>query len=209
MQMSKRAMARAIITVTEAKTAALLDMDIRSSYENGAYRATGTGTDNVLIVEGKGQVLDNTGGHTKLGELIAKATYKGVQEAIAKQNKITAKRNIFQRLKKRGITIYNLIAKEECDCGRSKNQFAGDVEELLLNPKYAGFMEIALSLSDDYEKGLITDISSFEKLSKSIALEICANNMKDTKEIINGQDLPLIINIALNALFNGIYHRSL
>ena len=209
MQMSKRAMARAIITVTEAKTAALLDMDIRSSYENGAYRATGTGTDNVLIVEGKGQVLDNTGGHTKLGELIAKVTYKGVKQAIAKQNKITAQRNIFQRLKKRGITIYNLIAKEECDCGRSKNQFAGDVEELLLNPKYAGFMEMALSLSDDYEKGLIIDISSFKEFSKSIALEICNNNMKDTKEIINENDIPLIINIALNALFNGVYHRNL
>ena len=71
-------------------------------------------------------------------------------------------------------------------------------------------MEIALSLSDDYEKGLIRDISSFEKLSDSIALEICANNMKDTKEIINNkQNLPHVIKIALNALFNGVYHRSL
>ncbi|MCD4743279.1 MAG: adenosylcobinamide amidohydrolase, partial [Desulfobacteraceae bacterium] len=102
MKMSKRAMTRAIITVTEAKTAALLDMDIRSSYENGEYRATGTGTDNVLIVEGKGNlidnILDNAGGHTKLGELIARAVYGGVQEAIARQNRITAQRNIFQRL---------------------------------------------------------------------------------------------------------------
>ncbi|MCK5312763.1 MAG: adenosylcobinamide amidohydrolase [Desulfobacteraceae bacterium] len=209
MQMSERAMARAIITATEAKTAALLDMDIRSSYENGAYRATGTGTDNVMIVQGKGQALDNTGGHTKFGELIAKAVYKGVKEAIAKQNKITVRRNIFQRLKKRGITIYSLIVKEECDCGRSKNQFAGEVEELLLDPGYAGFMEIALALSDDYEKGLIKDISSFEKLSHSIALEICANNMKDTKDIVKNPEVPLVIKIALNALFNGIYHRSL
>jgi ABC-type Fe3+-hydroxamate transport system substrate-binding protein/adenosylcobinamide amidohydrolase len=208
MQMSRRAMARTIITVTEAKTAALLDMDIRSSYENGAYRATGTGTDNVLVLEGKGRFLDNAGGHTKLGELIARAVYKGVKKAIAKQNKITAQRNIFQRLKKRGITIYSLIAKEECDCGRSKNQFAGEVEELLLDPRYAGFMEIALSLSDDYEKGLIKDISSFEKLSHSIALEICANNMKNTKDIVKNK-LPLVIKIALNALFNGVYHRSL
>ncbi|MCK5099570.1 MAG: hypothetical protein KAR45_15790, partial [Desulfobacteraceae bacterium] len=65
------------------------------------------------------------------------------------------------------------------------------------------------SLSDDYEKGLIIDISSFKEFSKSIALEICNNNMKDTKEIINENDIPLIINIALNALFNGVYHRNL
>ncbi|MCD4742120.1 MAG: adenosylcobinamide amidohydrolase, partial [Desulfobacteraceae bacterium] len=126
------------------------------------------------------------------------------------QNRITAQRNIFQRLKKRSITIYSLIAKEECDCGRSKNQFAGEVEELLLNPRYAGFMEMALSLSDDYEKGLIKDISSFKKLSDSIALEICACNLKDTKEINDDkQNMPIVIKIALNALFNGVYHKGL
>ncbi|MEN8212396.1 MAG: adenosylcobinamide amidohydrolase, partial [Thermodesulfobacteriota bacterium] len=115
-QMSRRAMTRAIITATEAKTAALLDMDIRSSYGNGEYRATGTGTDNVAVIQGTGQILKATGGHTKLGELIAKAVYKGVKEAIAKQNRIDEKRNIFQRLKKRGITIFDLIDKEQTNC---------------------------------------------------------------------------------------------
>ncbi len=209
MQMSERAMTRAIITATEAKTAALLDLDIRTSYADGAYRATGTGTDNVIVVQGKGQTLDNTGGHTKLGELIASAVNKGVKEAIARQNKITTQRNIFQRLKKRGITIQSLIANEQCDCGQSKNQFAGEIEKLLLNPRYAGFMEMAISMSDDYEKGLIKDISSFEKFADSIAREICVGNIEESKIFINNYNTPLIIEIALNALFNGVYHRSL
>ncbi len=209
MQMSNRAMTRAIITATEAKTAALLDMDIRSSYANGAYRATGTGTDNVALIQGAGQILKGTGGHTKFGELIAKAVYKGVKEAIAKQNKITAKRNIFQRLKKRGIIIFSLVDKEQTNCKRRKNQFAGEVEHLLLNPRYAGFMEMALSLSDDYEKGLIKDISSFEKLADSIALEICNGNIKETKQMIKEpNEMPHIIHTALNAIFNGVYHRE-
>ncbi len=209
MQMSNRAMTRAIITATEAKTAALLDMDIRSSYANGAYRATGTGTDNVALIQGAGQILKGTGGHTKFGELIAKAVYKGVKEAIAKQNKITEKRNIFQRLKKRGITIFSLVDKEQTNCKRSKNQFAGEVEHLLLNPRYAGFMEMALSLSDDYEKGLIKDISSFEKFADSIALEICDDNMKKTKQmIVESNELPYVIKTALNAIFNGVYNRN-
>jgi iron complex transport system substrate-binding protein len=209
MQMSKRAMTRAIITATEAKTAALLDLDIRTSYGDGAYRATGTGTDNVMIVQGKGKILNNAGGHTKLGELIATAVSKGVKEAIFNQNNIIVQRNIFQRLKKRGITIYSLIAKEKCDCGRTKNQFVGEVEALLLNPRYAGFMEMALSMSDDYEKGLIKDLSSFEEFSNTIAMEICGNNMEETKQIVNNPELPIVIEIALNALFNGIYHRNL
>ena len=210
MQMSNRAMTRAIITATEAKTAALLDMDIRSSYSNGAYRATGTGTDNVALVQGTGEILEGTGGHTKFGELIAKAVYKGVKEAIAKQNKINEKRNIFQRLKKRGITIFNLVDKELTNCKRSKNQLAGEVEHLLLNPRYAGFMEMALSLSDDYEKGLIRDISSFEKLADSIAQEICDGNMGEKKRMIKLQSrgLPHVIKIAFNAVFNGVYNRK-
>ena len=210
MQMSNRAMTRAIITATEAKTAALLDMDIRSSYSNGAYRATGTGTDNVALIQGTGEILEGTGGHTKFGELIAKAVYKGVKEAIAKQNKIDEKRNIFQRLKKRGITIFNLVDKELTNCKRSKNQLAGEVEHLLLNPRYAGFMEMALSLSDDYEKGLIRDISSFEKLADSIAQEICDGNMGEKKRMIKLQSrgLPHVIKIAFNAVFNGVYNRK-
>jgi len=210
MKMSPRAMTRAIITATEAKTSALLDMDIRSSYKNGAYRATGTGTDNVAVIQGTGQVLEGTGGHTKLGELIAKAVYKGVQDAIVKQNRISEKRNIFQRLKKRGITIFNLIDKEQTNCKRRKNQFVKEVEHLLLNPRYAGFIEMALSLSDDYEKGLVKDISAFEKFADSIALEICHCNIIETKQIIKQQsnELPYVIKTALNAVLNGIYHRD-
>ncbi|MCP8306505.1 MAG: adenosylcobinamide amidohydrolase [archaeon] len=50
------AMARAIITATEAKTATLQDMDIRSTY-TPQNQATGTGTDNIIVVSGKGHYL--------------------------------------------------------------------------------------------------------------------------------------------------------
>jgi len=57
MKLTLRAMARAIISATEAKTAALMDLDIRSSYSSSMHRATGTGTDNIIVVEGKGRIL--------------------------------------------------------------------------------------------------------------------------------------------------------
>ncbi len=50
--LSGGAMARAIVTVTEAKTAVLQDLDVRSTY-SPTYQATGTGTDNVIVVSGK------------------------------------------------------------------------------------------------------------------------------------------------------------
>ena len=77
MRLSHRAMARAVITVTEAKTAALTDLDIRSSFQGIDFQATGTGTDNIIIVQGQGVPIDNTGGHSKMGELIAKAVHQG------------------------------------------------------------------------------------------------------------------------------------
>ena len=80
------AMARAIITVTEAKTAALEDLKVPSSYTKNV-QATGTGTDSVIVVSGTtGPKATYTGGHSKLGEMIGKATYEAVVEALGKQN---------------------------------------------------------------------------------------------------------------------------
>jgi iron complex transport system substrate-binding protein len=208
MSVSARAMTRAIISATEAKTAALMDMDIRSSYAKGSYRATGTGTDNVLVVEGSGPKLENAGGHTKLGELIARAVYAGVQEAVYKQNGLLAKRNIFQRLKERDITIHGLLQNEKCDCGRDRNEFTGMVEEMLLNPTYAAFIESAFAVSDDYEKGLVKDLTSFHEWSKVIAEKISEQKIQEMKKIISTENLPQVIGIALNAVCNGVYYKK-
>ena len=86
------AMARAIITATEAKTAALQDMDARSSvsFEN---QATGTGTDNMIVVSGTDvdKKIQHTGGHTKMGELIGVTTKIAVAETIKKHEAAIAK----------------------------------------------------------------------------------------------------------------------
>lgn len=79
------AMARSIITITEAKTQALQDLDVRSSY-NPALQATGTGTDNILVVSGFGPKITYVGGHTKIGEIMARTVTSGVKEAILKHS---------------------------------------------------------------------------------------------------------------------------
>jgi len=83
--LSDGAMARAIISTTEAKTAAFQDLMIKSTY-TPQNQATGTGTDNTIIIGGEGIALDSSGGHTKLGELISKVTRKAVIEALVKQD---------------------------------------------------------------------------------------------------------------------------
>ena len=85
------ALARAIVTVTEAKTAALEDLLVPSSYTKGV-QATGTGTDSVIVVSGiTGPVATYTGGHSRIGDLIARAVYQAVLEALEKQNGLRLK----------------------------------------------------------------------------------------------------------------------
>lgn len=80
------AMARAVITATEAKTAAFQDLNVPSSYTKG-IQATGTGTDSIIVVSAKeGPKVKYTGGHSKIGELIGKAVYEAVCLGLERQN---------------------------------------------------------------------------------------------------------------------------
>ncbi|MFZ7138063.1 MAG: adenosylcobinamide amidohydrolase [archaeon] len=85
------ALARTIITGTEAKTAALQDMDARSSLSPEKL-ATGTGTDNMIVISGTDpdKKVRHTGGHTKLGELIGATTKVAVAETIKKHEAMVA-----------------------------------------------------------------------------------------------------------------------
>jgi adenosylcobinamide hydrolase len=79
------AMARAIMAATEAKTAALQDLDYRST-PSPQVQATGTGTDNMIVVSGVNPdiVIRQPGGHSKMGELIGFTAKTAVTEALRK-----------------------------------------------------------------------------------------------------------------------------
>ncbi len=207
MELSPRAMSRAIITATEAKSAALEDMDIRSSYTPLLNRATGTGTDNVIIVQGQGTHIDATGGHTRMGELIAKAVYKAVIKAIRNQNGIVIKRNIFQRLRDRRISLYELVANMSTPQSIDRSRFLALTEEILIKPEYDSFIKTAFSVSDAYEKGLIQEISSFLLYCNKIAERIAGHPINHKLHMVKTDKLPFVVREALNALFNGIYYK--
>ncbi len=204
MQLTPRAMTRAIISATEAKTAALEDLDIRSSYTPKVNGATGTGTDNVIVVQGSGTVIDSTGGHTKMGELISRAVYQGVREALHGQNGLHAHRNILQRLKERKISIRGLLNQNDCPCGLKPNEFAAAMETRLLDPAWASFLAAALTISDDYERGLITDLTAFQAWAKNMAAQIAGGPIEAYDDLISSADLAPVLHMALNALANGV-----
>jgi adenosylcobinamide amidohydrolase len=85
------AMARAVVTMTEGKSAALRDLAISSRYSQDL--ATGTGTDQYCIatpLDETKQPKTNAGHHSKLGELIGTAVRKATLEALRWQNGLEA-----------------------------------------------------------------------------------------------------------------------
>lgn len=200
-QLSSRAMTRAIISATEAKTAALQDLDIRSSYTGKINPATGTGTDNILVAEGTGIGVDSSGGHTKLGELIARAVYDGVQQAVSKQNGFTEKRSIFQRMKERKTSIQQLGSRFTDNAALS-----AQLERLLLDPAYSSFLESALAISDDYERGLIHDLTGFDTWCRAITAQLAGKHIEPVE--LEDETLPVVLRKALGALLSGLHAKS-
>ena len=206
-RLSPRAAARAMLTVTEAKTAALWDMDIRSVQSPKLNPATGTGTDSVIIVSGEGFELNWSGGHTKLGELIAETVYGAVQEAILKQNGKPYQRHVFARMAERGLKVSTLTGGPDCPCLENAQGFQAGLEALLLEPRYQGFIEAAFSLSDARVMGQIGDLSSFETWALSVASEIAGRPVESIENIAAG-DLPEVLKMAVDALGTGLKYKD-
>lgn len=104
--LTEGAIARALVTCTEAKTAAIQELIAPSRYSRGL--ATGSGTDGtILIANLDSQIcLTNAGKHAKLGELIGKAVIPAVKEALFLQSGLCPKRqhHVIKRMDRFGIT---------------------------------------------------------------------------------------------------------
>lgn len=87
-ELNPGAMVTAVITATEAKTAALQELVVPSRYSDGL--ATGTGTDQIAIASRLGGgALTYAGKHSKLGELIGQSMHEAVKKTLALQNGLT------------------------------------------------------------------------------------------------------------------------
>ena len=104
--LSPGCMTRAIVTCTEAKTAAIQELLAPSRYSRGL--ATGSGTDStILIVNAESpKYLTDAGKHSKLGELIGRAVKAAVKEALYLQTGLCpeSQHDAFKRLSRFDVT---------------------------------------------------------------------------------------------------------
>jgi adenosylcobinamide hydrolase len=158
--LTESCMVDALKTVTEAKTVALRELDVRSRFSGDV--ASGTLTDSVAVACTKrGDPIKYAGTFTMLGELIGKCVKESVKTAIYKQEKLVPDRPLAKRLAERGISserIISLLREPQVVPENPKyQQLTKQVEQILSDRKIGSLVMASLRFDDDLGKGLIPD----------------------------------------------------
>lgn len=198
------ALTRALVTCTEAKTAAIQELLAGSNYSNGL--ATGSGTDQTIIVANPESELyfENTGKHSKLGELIGKVVIKAVKGALEKQAGLNAtmQHNVFRRLKRFGVLPSVMWAEyQECTEENIKPVYLVAAENLAKDKAMLTYTSIYIHLLDQFLWELI-DAEEMQLAGQSI-LDTIASFYNVEGEQISKADVDSMLD-AWKRLFNKI-----
>ena len=179
-----------LITITEAKMAALRDLDIRSRYSGD--EATGTVTDAIVAAEtNRGPPIIYAGPASELGQLIGYCTRKAVREAVTKANEFMPSRSIKDRLRGMHLSLPRLASE------LSKVKELEVDEQTLANiletePLFASVLLAAAKMDEDVKKGLVpSEFGSVDAVSKRFGGLLSAQNRTSEGEGSYGVvDLP-------------------
>jgi adenosylcobinamide amidohydrolase len=171
---SDSCMVAALITATEAKSAALRDLDIRSFYSGDS--ATGSITDSVTIASiNQGKKVALAGPASRLGKAIGYCTRHAVTKALLKQEPFWNSRTVQDRLKERKLT-FEKIATELSKIEGIAVEAKDLIEILNKKPAVGPYLLAAAKMDDDYKKNLLpSDFVDWNKASKCFGASICTN----------------------------------
>lgn len=193
---------RSLITITEAKTAAIQELLAGSNYSTGL--ATGSGTDGTIICCNldSDRIYSNAGKHSKLGELIGLSVKEAVKKALDLQSGLNEKnqKSILRRAKRYGITSEtlweNYILKERKDI-LHKLDYMDILFKIEKNEGIVSYVSLILHLLDQYEWKLLSKEIVFvqcQEILDRISLGTCLDKKFDNlvEEII--EKLKISIN---------------
>jgi adenosylcobinamide hydrolase len=171
--LTEGALARAAVTVTEAKTAALHELAVSSRYS--VDLATGTGTDQFCIAArlDAGRPLTSTSPHSKLGELIGIAVKGATLEALRWQNGLepSTTRSFFHALGRYGAN------ETSCMAGlapllneRELELLKKNLNSVIYEPKVAAVAFAIAAVLDRIRFGTLPASSARDVLRQQVAL---------------------------------------
>lgn len=171
--LSDGALTELIKTVTEAKVAALHDVDLTCGWNV----AVGTCTDAVAVASlGEGDVA-YAGVLTPVGSLVSGLVYKAVIDGARKFGYLPG-RPMLERLKERGITIEGMLDSAgkllTLPEGMERESALNSVREKLLDSledvNVCSMIEAGLRLEEDLRKGLVPGMRPGEYLEDPVRL---------------------------------------
>ncbi|WP_066640609.1 adenosylcobinamide amidohydrolase [Desulfolucanica intricata] len=148
-------MVRAIMTATEAKSAALQELMAPSRYSKGI--ATGSGTDDIIVVANplSPYRFEYAGKHSKLGELIGLVVKESTKEALEKQTGLNAERqcDVLERLTRYKIKENDFL--QGIDEGINQDYFIRELKNIARDRQLVAITAALLHLLDEYSWGLL------------------------------------------------------
>lgn len=155
--MPPETLTRALVTCTEAKTAAIQELMLGSMYSRGL--ATGSGTDGtILIANGESpDYYQFAGKHSKLGELIGLAVKPAVKEALFLQTGASPKQqfSILRRMQRFGIKLDTIWDQFKTGNDLAKPEFVCLLEKLDKEPELVVLTSLYIHLLDQFDWDLI------------------------------------------------------
>lgn len=191
-------LARALVTCTEAKTAALQELMAGSRYSSGL--ATGSGTDQTIIVANPQSDLyfEGAGKHAKLGELIGLAVKEAVTKALAKQTGLSPEmqHSMLRRWQRFGITQeslwkdYSTMHEGE---RLTQDEFNERLHGLDKNAEFIVHSSLYIHLMDQVNWGLLS-LAEIELAARRIVDNVAAAGSIsfDAKAVGNLDDMALV-----------------
>jgi len=169
-----------LLTATEAKTAALWELDIRSRYSGD--EATGTITDAMIVAEtNRGAPIIYAGPASKLGQLVGYCTRKAVKEAVMKATECLPRRSVIKRLSERHLPLEKLSSELSKIDGLKVDEKT--LAKILRNePLFASVLLAAAKIDEDIKKELIPfEFKNINVLSENFGSLLSRQSRSDTK----------------------------
>lgn len=153
-ELNAATLARALVTATEAKTAALQERLVGSRYSEGI--ATGSGTDQTILIANRESdiAFHDAGKHSKLGELIGRAVIEGVKSALEKQTGLNKQKqfSVIRRIGRFGSTYEDICHRRGIALTDSQQKRLAEID---CDQRWVIDASLIAHLCDQYRWGLL------------------------------------------------------
>jgi adenosylcobinamide hydrolase len=192
----------ALITATEAKSAALRDFDIRSRYTGDS--ATGSITDSITVAStASGKTLTLAGPASTVGKLVGACTRKAVTQALLTQEPMWECRTVLYRLKERHLPLEKLASEVSKIEGLTVTpQHLAEI--IRSNQSAAVWLLAAAKMDDDYKKKLLpADFDNWARVTEGFGYP--SKHKIDPSKLSNydSVDLPPFVKQVLIAILKN------